>query len=188
MLISLSLTHTMAFKARIFAFDCGNKVTGIAGIELQNDDTIKILYLNCVETSLNDVDLSNIIKGFENISHVVYENTFMYKNWVIMQKQKQVRKFFLERNIHVKALHPSQKAFMQKSVGKKSKDRKKMAVQSAKEFLKDHGDWYDTFNAFERNHDIADALLMAIYASKTFVGNETNKKLKKSSREKSNKL
>jgi hypothetical protein len=142
------------------SIDFGNKV---AGYVIFDRHPFQIKDLGIVDTDIVD-DLKEIISR-NNIQRVVYENTFMYKNWTLLRMQKSIRLFCKERILVTKALLPSQK-YGQNNKTKRS--RKNISIQVADDYLKEkieHPNLLSKFRGFKRRHDIADALLMAIYDS-----------------------
>jgi len=149
---------------RIISIDCGR---GCSGVVIFEDG--HLIHMDCVTSNLMEY-CETRLKEFIIPHHtlMIYENLWMpkmkrsYANWPLMKIQKTVRKFFESHKCTVKALLPSQKVSM--VPGEFSKDRKKRSEESCRVYLKDvGGSWLDTFERYPRRHDIADALLAALY-------------------------
>jgi hypothetical protein len=157
---------------RIIAIDLGLQVNGIAIAD--SDEFFRIRYMNVIDTKdLYDALENHIIPHYitEN-TIVLLENIFMYRNFALYKIHKRVKGLF--KNLaKVKCLLPSQKSW---DMGKRLKSgkgaaRKKNAQSSAIYLLSNvlHDDANLTkFNSFQpRNHDLADALMMAFYIHDT---------------------
>ena len=160
----------MTSFTRIISLDCGRQCSGVVVMDFLES---KIVFMEFVNGSLleyiqNDSFLKWIVK---NKTLVIYENLYMpklkraYANWNVMRMQKAIRKYFLNLDcgVKVKAVPPSQKVSL--VPGEFSKDRKKRSIESARRFLQDKGgrEWKDAFEGLHRKHDVADALLAALY-------------------------
>lgn len=154
-------------KYRVIAIDFGIHCTGIAAIEIEDgNDAVHVVALQCnaVNTPIGEMCMRHIdpfITGNDKCI-VVYENNYHYRNWDVLRKQKAVRQIYKTRGVPIRALQPSQKAFM----GRVAKGNRKVnAVRVVTEVLNNLEDkqWLVVFKNLERNHDVADAMLMALY-------------------------
>ncbi len=152
------------------SIDIGNKVTGYVVYKQSLSSSMKI---DVIDLGVYDVDdsngnkditsfISNLVDKY-NISYCIYENTFMYKNWNLLRLQKRLSSFCKGKNIRTRSLLPSQKYGHS---NERRRKRKNTSVNHAHDILK-HPDKnsiiYEKFINTKRNHDIADALMMAIY-------------------------
>jgi hypothetical protein len=162
----------MAF--RIISFDCGNQYTGIAIIDIidVNGDcrAIEVKYVdlhtdleNTMKTSLIQFTKDNIVPLIEDPTKClcVYENAYPYPNRNLISIQKELRKYFENKQVTVRSLKPSQKT----GIGGTKINRKDKSIKCAREILGNSGTGFlEKFESFsDRNHDIADAILSAVY-------------------------
>ncbi len=160
----------MAPIQRVLAIDLGNHYTGVAIVDMRPPSFFEIVHVECIVDTSKTKD--NVLDRLEEVIDplikvplrvvVVYENNvFGGDNWDLMRLQKRVRKHYEEMGLFVKALLPSQKVSM--LVGLNNRERKIRAVKMARRLLQEVGAFEQTFDQMERNHDVADALLMARY-------------------------
>ncbi len=168
---------------RITAFDCGNTTSGVVVADVQ-DDEMTILHMDVIamkdKTTLGkyiEDELGELMKGDNML--VVYENMCFFNNWNLMRIQRELKEFCEKQGYPTRCLLPSQKYNMISGV---NAQRKKKAVEVARNLLS--GEWLDKFNAFDRNHDVADALLMIKY----LVDHPDKREVKKKRVPKSNSL
>jgi hypothetical protein len=167
-------------RVRVCAFDFGNHYTGIviADIvpirkgDILKNDKFDIVFMDvCVDTSKDKNGLMSFLQtkvdphlmGYTD-TLIVYENNFLHRkeNPQLIKLQTRVKKYYVDKNYKTKALLPSQKIKVSPGVNKK---RKESAVECALSFLQEsrYSMWLDKFKSYDRNHDIADALLMIRY-------------------------
>lgn len=163
---------------RVVSFDCGNKNTGCVIVDIDKQrDMFEIVSIELITSeSFNEMSdkLFNYIKNVidPQVRHVgkgtfiLYENVhsrYLYPNWSVIRMQKHIREHFETfKNIRVLSLKPTQKTGVG---GTKSEKRKTKSVELARQCLSQCGciSLLDKFNSYERNHDIADALLAVKY-------------------------
>lgn len=158
----------MTYK-RIISIDLGNKVTGITVAD-SYDDVFVVLHVDVIDTTDIMIQTSKIIKEFGyGDCLLVLENIFMYRNFALHKIHKNVRDVFKAKGIKYRCLMPSQKSY---DKGKRlkvsrSKERKNLAIAGAVHLLDEvlnDTENLAKFHAFQpRNHDLADALMMAFY-------------------------
>lgn len=166
-------------KMRVCAFDFGNHYTGIVIadiVPIRNGDILKndkfdIVFMDvCVDKSKDKSELMLFVKnkvdpylmGYTD-TLIVYENNFLHRkqNPQLINIQTRVKKYYIDKNYKTKALLPSQKTKVSSGINRK---RKESAVECALNFLHSKpSEWLDKFKSYDRNHDIADALLMIRY-------------------------
>lgn len=167
---------TMSRK-RIIALDLGLQVNGVVVADSYKDAFV-ILHMDVIDThDLYTTLTTSIIPEYTCANTtILLENIFMYRNFALHRIHKRIKETFLttcKPKPKVKCLLPSQKSW---DVGKrlassKGRDRKTKAQQSAIHLLSNvlHDETHLTrFNSFQaRNHDLADALMMAFYMHDT---------------------
>lgn len=169
---------------RIVSFDVGLQNTGCVIVDTNSKNNIfEIVSLDLVSSPDNmHCDLFDYIKAYvepmidpllqtaKTQVLIIYENVHtrkLYPNWKLIRLQKDIRSYFSNRNIRIKAIQPSQKAKIGGQETRDRKTRKQCSVKEAQKLISECGcfDILDKFNAYNRNHDIADALLAARYMS-----------------------
>lgn len=149
---------------RIIAFDLGNHVSGCAIADVVFGGSFDVVHMEAFENkSVLDITRS-VAHYIEDCKHkvvILYENTYMFKNWTLMRMQKSLKSVYTDKGVIVKALLPTQKYQMTSGVNKK---RKKSAVITATGILASMSDEIIAkFHNLDRKHDVADALLMIKY-------------------------
>lgn len=151
---------------RVIAFDLGNKVSGCVVADIIFGGCFHVVHMEAFENkSVSEMTaaVADYLENKENIV-ILYENTFMFKNWTLMRMQKALRAYYKSINppITIKALLPSQKYKVAFGVNKK---RKQSSVATASGLIATMTN--EIIAQFQglgrRKHDVADALLMIKY-------------------------
>lgn len=172
-----------ATMERIIAIDTGKLYTGIVIADIDKNDLSKEMviimmkvvraddYANMKE-ELNKLIEKRLMKLadevdypckilIERLFHFSNKKSYMYKNWPLLKLHKHIRSLFESKGHKVMSLYPSQKFRVSSGTNKK---RKLCSVLTAKMVLERNDFlWTNVFNSHERNHDIADCLLMIEY-------------------------
>lgn len=168
---------------RIIAIDTGKMYTGVvvADIDTTNPEKdMDIIMMKVVKAddyadmrnqmdTLIDKRLMKLLDAvdypckvlIERLFHFSNKKNYMYKNWPLLKLHKHIRSLFESKGHRVMSLYPSQKYRVSSGTNKK---RKLCSVLTAKIVLERNDFmWTNVFNSHERNHDIADCLLMIEY-------------------------
>lgn len=150
---------------RFVACDLGNQHCGVVVADVQAGNaeppSVTIVDMRCVA---DDAAVFQLVTASAPVAMVLYENTYMFNNWSLLRAQKRLRKACEDADVKTKALLPSQKHSGSVQPGTRSKRRKVDAVTSARLWLTQHAPgWLPAFDGMDRNHDVADALLMLLY-------------------------
>ena len=166
-LISAQYHKVAIMEKRIVSCDVGHHYTGVVVVDVRPGRTFEIVHLEaCVDTSVDKEGLMAYLEKYidpfviEQKTIVVLENVYMYRNWTVQRINKKIRAHFQDMGVEYKYLLPSQKSY-----GTNISSGKKNSVAAATRLLTDIGVTHlvEKFESIERNHDIADALLMARY-------------------------
>ena len=152
---------------RIISFDCGNTHTGIVIIDVTRD-SFNICHMHCHEDNSNHMASSLIdyvtehiypkIDGYKKKDILMIYERLIYPNWTLQNIQRNLVLHFKNTlKIKTRSLYPSQKP----KGCTCAINRKKQCVETIKKQLSSH--WLTIFDSYERNHDIADAIMMAKY-------------------------
>lgn len=160
---------------RLISIDIGNHYTGmvVADSDPTQDDctAFTIQYINVVfddtksKEVLQQVVQDALIPLIDDPKQtvLVMENVFMYRNYALHAVHHKLKKWFMTAapEIGFRCLLPSQKS---SGTSGTDRHRKKNAMEAAKHLLTTTApDFTSKFDAFERAHDVADALLAAHY-------------------------
>lgn len=168
---------------RILAIDAGKLYTGVVIADIDTNDKTKemnIVMMKVVfaeeytdmKEKLNKLIDNRLLKLLgeveypckvliERLFHFSNKKCYMYKNWPLLKLHKHIRGVFESNGHSVMALYPSQKFRVSSGTNKK---RKISSVLTAKMVLERNDFlWTNIFNSYERNHDIADCVLMIEY-------------------------
>jgi hypothetical protein len=162
---------------RIVAFDLGNHVSGCAIADVVFGGSFDVVHMEAFENKSVDEITRSIAHYIDDCKHkvvILYENTYMFRNWALMRMQKTLKSIYSGKGVILKALLPSQKYDITSGINKK---RKKSAVIAATGLLASMSDEIITkFRNLDRKHDVADALLMIKYVHEKPVCLEKKKK------------
>ena len=149
---------------RIVAFDLGNQVSGCVIADVVFGGSFHVVHMEAFENKSVDEITSSVASYIDDCKHkviILYENTYMFKNWALMRMQKALKAFYSRENVTLKALLPSQKYDITSGINKK---RKRSAIITATGILASmSNDLIAKFRNLDRKHDVADALLMIKY-------------------------
>jgi hypothetical protein len=151
-------------STRLVSFDLGN---GFSGIVVADVD-VRALTIRAMDVCKDKNELmthiGNVIRPMVMehpnpvvVLEVIHSKRKRYMNHGLMNLSTSVCNYFKGYGVKVIWLQPQQK----KDVGGTTSHRKEKSAQAAKVFLAssvDYAKWLETFTAFERGHDVADAL------------------------------
>jgi hypothetical protein len=166
---------------RLISIDIGNQYTGMVVVDsdpTHDHDDFTVQYINVVfddtksKEVLHQVVQDDLIPLIEDPKQtvLVMENVFMYRNYALHAVHRKLKKWFMTAapGIGFRCLLPSQKSSGGLTTSNLSsgtdRQRKKNAIEAAKHLLTITApDFTARIDAFERAHDVADALLAAHY-------------------------
>jgi hypothetical protein len=155
----------MATPVRIISFDLGNIFTGCVVGEFVCGQPYTVLKMRVIEDkSKNGTKLWEFVKQViqENETMktvVIYENTYMFRNWRLQSMQKKLKAICDKNGLQTKALLPSQKFSITSGNNRK---RKQSSLETSKRVL-EGTEWKSILTELPRAHDVADAFLMFLY-------------------------
>lgn len=168
---------------RIIAIDAGKLYTGVVVADIDTADAEKemeIIMMKVVKAedyaTMKDklsvfidkrlMKLASEVRYpckvlIERLFHFSNKKSYMCKNWPLLKLHKHIRSVFEAKGRKVISLYPSQKFRVSSGTNKK---RKLCSVLTAKIVLERNDFlWTKIFSSYDRNHDIADCLLMIEY-------------------------
>lgn len=165
-------------EKRVVSFDIGNHFTGVAIIDMRPPRSFELVTINLFEDKTSDkkglmdmieTTIDPFVRNIPTKVVVVLENVFLYPNWTLQRIHRKIRDHYQGMGVLVKCLLPSQKSSGGLATHNISsgddKTKKKTALECARCLLTIHGtdQLKSQFEAFDRKHDVADALLAAHY-------------------------